>query len=80
VDRGEGGYHQPRPRGPLLVISGEKDHTLPKTISEAIYHKQQRSPGVTEFVELPNRGHSLTIDAGWRAVADTALTFVKRFA
>ncbi|MBO3749490.1 alpha/beta hydrolase [Streptosporangiaceae bacterium NEAU-GS5] len=67
-------------RGPLLVISGEKDHTVPRAISEAIYHRQQRNTGVTEFVEMPNRGHSLTIDTGWREVADTALTFVKRFA
>jgi non-heme chloroperoxidase len=67
-------------RGPLLVISGEKDHTVPRSISEAIYHRQKHNAGVTEFVEMPNRGHSLTIDAGWREVADTALTFVKRFA
>jgi hypothetical protein len=34
---------------------------------------------VTEFAEIPNRGHSLTIDSGWREVAQTALDFVKRF-
>jgi non-heme chloroperoxidase len=66
-------------RGPLLIISGEKDHTVPRAISDAIYDKQKRNAGVTEFVELPNRGHSLTIDNGWRGVADTALAFVKRF-
>jgi pimeloyl-ACP methyl ester carboxylesterase len=67
-------------RGPMLIISGEKDHTVPRAISEAIYDKQKRNQGLTEFVEMPNRGHSLTIDAGWRKVADTALTFVTRFA
>ncbi|GAA4679113.1 alpha/beta hydrolase [Phytohabitans rumicis] len=67
-------------RGPMLVISGEKDHTVPRAISDAIYAKQKRNPGVTEFVEVPNRGHSLTIDGGWREVADTALAFVQRFA
>lgn len=67
-------------RGPMLVISGEKDHTVPRAISEAIYDKQKRNIAVTEFVEMPNRGHSLTIDNGWRDVADTALAFVKRFA
>jgi non-heme chloroperoxidase len=66
-------------RGPMLIISGEKDHTVPRSISQAIYTKQKRNPGVTEFVEIPNRGHSLTIDNGWREVADTALAFVKRF-
>lgn len=67
-------------RGPLLVICGGKDHTVPRAISEAIYHKQKHNLAVTEFVELPNRGHSLTIDNGWREVADTALAFVKRHA
>jgi non-heme chloroperoxidase len=66
-------------RGPLLMISGEKDNTVPRAIAEASYDKQKRNEGVTEFVEIPNRGHSLTIDSGWREVADTALTFVTRF-
>jgi non-heme chloroperoxidase len=66
-------------RGPMLIISGEKDHTVPRAISDATYKKQQRNNGVTEFVEIPNRGHALTIDMGWRQVADTALGFVKRF-
>ena len=67
-------------RGPLLIISGEKDHTVPWAIANASYKKQKRNPAVTEIVEIPNRGHSLTIDSGWREVADTALAFVKRFA
>jgi non-heme chloroperoxidase len=66
-------------RGPLLIISGEKDHTVPWAIANASYKKQKRNEGVTEIVEIPNRGHSLTIDGGWREVADTALAFVKRF-
>jgi len=67
-------------RGPMLIVSGEKDHTVPRAISEAAYHRQQKNPAVTEFVELPSRGHSLTIDSGWRGVAETALEFIKRFA
>jgi non-heme chloroperoxidase len=67
-------------RGPLLIISGEKDHTVPWAIAKASYKKQQRNKGVTEIVEIPGRGHALTIDSGWREVADTALAFVKRFA
>jgi non-heme chloroperoxidase len=66
-------------RGPLLLISGEKDHTVPWAMTDASFKLQQRNPGVTEIVEMPNRGHSLTIDAGWREVAETALAFVKRF-
>ena len=67
-------------RGPMLIISGEKDHTVPPAISDAIYKKQRRNQAVTEFAELAGRGHSLTIDHGWREVADTSLAFVKRFA
>jgi non-heme chloroperoxidase len=66
-------------RGPLLIISGEKDHTVPWALANAAYKKQKRNAGVTEITEMPNRGHSLTIDSGWREVADTALAFVKRF-
>jgi pimeloyl-ACP methyl ester carboxylesterase len=67
-------------RGPLLIIDGEKDHTVPWAIAHASYKKQSRNPAVTEIVKIPNRGHSLTIDNGWREVADTAIEFVKRFA
>jgi non-heme chloroperoxidase len=66
-------------RGPLLVVSGEKDNTVPRSISEAAFKRQQHNPGVTEFIEIPDRGHALTIDHGWREVADTALTFISRF-
>jgi pimeloyl-ACP methyl ester carboxylesterase len=66
-------------RGPLLIISGEKDHTVPWAIANASYKRQKRNPGVTEIVEIPNRGHALTIDSGWREVADKALDFVRRF-
>jgi pimeloyl-ACP methyl ester carboxylesterase len=67
-------------RGPLLIIDGEKDHTVPWAIADAAYKRQRRNPGVTEIVKVPNRGHSLTIDHGWREVAALALNFVKRFA
>ncbi|WP_431958317.1 alpha/beta hydrolase [Nocardia lijiangensis] len=68
-------------RGPLLIVSGEKDNTVPWAIAEASYKKQARNEhAVTEIVEIPGRGHSLTIDSGWREVCDTALTFVQRFA
>lgn len=66
-------------RGPLLIISGEKDNTVPWAIANASFKRQKRNPAVTEIVEMPNRGHALTIDSGWREVADTALNFVRRF-
>jgi esterase/lipase len=67
-------------RGPMLIVSGEKDHTVPRSISDAIFGRQKRNSATTEFVEMAGRGHALTIDSGWREVADTALTFVQRFA
>jgi len=66
-------------RGPLLIISGEKDHTVPWSIAHASYKQQQDNRGLTEILEIPNRGHALTIDSGWREVAGTTLRFVKRF-
>jgi len=67
-------------RGPLLIVSGEKDHTVPWAIANASFKQQQANPGLTEIVEMPDRGHALVIDSGWREVADTALAFVRRFA
>jgi non-heme chloroperoxidase len=66
-------------RGPLLIFTGEVDHAVPPAMSNAAHRKQQRNPGVTELIEMPNRGHSLVIDSGWQEVADKALAFVKRF-
>jgi non-heme chloroperoxidase len=66
-------------RGPLLIIDGDKDHTVPWAIANATYKRQKRNPGVTEILKMSNRGHSLVIDSGWREVADTALGFVQRF-
>jgi pimeloyl-ACP methyl ester carboxylesterase len=66
-------------RGPLLIIDGELDHTVPWAIANASFKKQRRNENVTEIVKMDGRGHSLTIDHGWREVADTALAFVQRF-
>jgi pimeloyl-ACP methyl ester carboxylesterase len=66
-------------RGPLLIIEGDDDHTVHPAIAKAAYKRQKRNEGVTELKTIPNRGHALTIDSGWREVAQTALDFVKRF-
>ena len=65
-------------RGPLLIVSGEKDHTVPPKVAEAAFNQQKRNSGLTEFLEMKDRGHALTIDHGWREVADAALSFVQR--
>ena len=66
-------------RGPVLIISGEKDNTVPWAIANASFKQQQKNRGVTEIVEMKNRGHALVVDSGWREVADTALAFIRRF-
>jgi len=66
-------------RGPLLIMVGDRDHTVPPAIAKAAYKRQKRNEGVTEFATIPGRGHALTIDSGWREVAQTALAFCQRF-
>jgi non-heme chloroperoxidase len=66
-------------RGPMLIVSGTEDHTVPPAIAKASFKKEKKNPGVTEYAELEGRGHALTIDAGWQEVADTALDFARRF-
>jgi non-heme chloroperoxidase len=66
-------------RGPMLIVAAEEDHTVPVSVSKASLKHQQRNIGVTEFVEMHGRGHALTVDHGWREVAETALTFIRRF-
>ncbi|MGZ3679238.1 MAG: alpha/beta hydrolase [Ktedonobacterales bacterium] len=63
-------------RGPLLIVAGEKDHTVPPAIANAAYKLEQRNEGVTQYTEIPDCGHSLTIDHGWRDVAEAALAFI----
>ena len=80
LGRGQGRHPEPAARGPLLIISGEKDHTIPWAVANAAFKKQDRNEHhATEIVEIKGRGHALTIDSGWREVAETALAFVKRF-
>jgi non-heme chloroperoxidase len=67
-------------RGPLLIVSGERDHTVPWAIANASFKKEKANRGVTEIVRVEGRGHALTIDSGWRDVCDVALRFVQRFA
>jgi non-heme chloroperoxidase len=66
-------------RGPMLIISADSDQTVPWAIANASYKKQARNEGVTEIVKMEGRGHALTIDGGWRDVAEQALEFLRRF-
>ena len=66
-------------RGPLLILDGAKDNTVPWAIANASYKKQLGNPNVTEIIQVDGRGHSLTIDSGWQEVSNLALGFVQRF-
>lgn len=65
-------------RGPLLLIMGGMDHTVPQAISKSTYKQYRNSSALTELTEFPDRGHSLTIDSGWRDVADVVLAWLKK--
>jgi pimeloyl-ACP methyl ester carboxylesterase len=67
-----------RSRGPLLLMTGGKDHTVPEAVVRATLKQYRHSDAVTDITEFPGKGHSLTIDDGWREVADTALTWLHR--
>jgi pimeloyl-ACP methyl ester carboxylesterase len=66
-------------RGPMLIVGAGKDHTVPVAIARSSFKREDDNPGTTEYVQLADRGHSLTIDDAWQEVADTALSFVRRF-
>jgi pimeloyl-ACP methyl ester carboxylesterase len=63
-------------RGPLLLISGEKDHAVPDLVTHSTYNQYRHSTAVTDLKRVADRGHSLTIDSGWREVADTVLNWL----
>jgi alpha-beta hydrolase superfamily lysophospholipase len=63
-------------RGPLLLIMGGRDHTVPEAITKSTLKQYRGSDAVTDLVEFADRGHSLTIDSGWNAVADECLSWL----
>jgi pimeloyl-ACP methyl ester carboxylesterase len=63
-------------RGPLLLVMGGRDHTVPEVITKATLKQYRHSEAMTELTEFPDRGHSLTIDSGWRAVAEQCLAWL----
>jgi pimeloyl-ACP methyl ester carboxylesterase len=65
-------------RGPLLLIMGGRDHTVPESITKSTLHQYRHSTAETDVIEFTDRGHSLTIDAGWAEVADACLTWLDK--
>jgi pimeloyl-ACP methyl ester carboxylesterase len=63
-------------RGPLLLIMGGEDHTVPEAVTKSTLKQYQDSAAVTDILEFADRGHSLTIDSGWREVADACLSWI----
>ncbi|MFD6285799.1 alpha/beta hydrolase [Streptomyces sp. NPDC060205] len=64
-------------RGPLLLISGTEDHTVPDVTTRATYKQYRRSSAVTDFKQFDNRGHALTVDSGWKEIAEFVLLWLK---
>jgi pimeloyl-ACP methyl ester carboxylesterase len=65
-------------RGPLLLIAGGEDHTAPEAVTKSTLKQYKDSGAVTDFMEFPDRGHSLTIDHGWRDIADASLAWLEK--
>ncbi len=65
-------------RGPLLLTMGKQDHTVPEAITKSTVKQYRRSIAVTDVEEF-DRGHSLTIDSGWREVADACLAWLSKY-
>jgi pimeloyl-ACP methyl ester carboxylesterase len=65
-------------RGPLLLIAGGRDHTVPAAITRSTRKLYHRSPAITDFQEFPSRGHSLTIDSGWAEIAGYGLDWLRQ--
>lgn len=63
-------------RGPLLLISGTADHTVPDVVTRSTFKQYRDSTAVTELRQFEGRGHSLTIDSGWREVADAVIEWL----
>ena len=78
LDRGEGRHEEPRARPAADHLRREGPHRAAGD-RQGLVQAAEANEGVTEIVEIPDRGHALTIDNGWREVADTALAFVQRF-
>ncbi|MDP4501629.1 alpha/beta hydrolase [Nonomuraea turcica] len=70
VDHGNTG------RGPLLLISGQEDRLVPDHVTRAVYKLYSDSTAASALKQFPDRGHSLVIDSGWRAVADHVLVWL----
>jgi len=64
-------------RGPLLLISGAEDNTVPPVLVRSTLKAYRKSPAVTEIKEFAGRGHSLTIDSGWRELAEYSLAWLQ---
>ena len=64
-------------RGPLLITGGGKDHTVPEVVSCAAYKLYRNASSVTDYKVFPDRGHSLTVDSGWKEVAGESLSWLR---
>jgi pimeloyl-ACP methyl ester carboxylesterase len=63
-------------RGPLLLVSGLEDHTVPDAVTRSTLKQYRHSTAVTELRQFEGRGHSLTIDSGWNEIAEAVLAWL----
>ena len=62
-------------RAPLLFIAGGEDHVNPAAVNKSNYKHQQKSGGITNYVEFADRPHFMPALADWESIADLALAW-----
>ncbi|WP_305093075.1 alpha/beta hydrolase [Prescottella sp. R16] len=63
-------------RGPLLIVGGGRDHTVPESVSRATHHRYHKAHTENDYMVFADRGHSLTVDHGWEEIADEVLDWL----
>ncbi|KQZ15682.1 MULTISPECIES: alpha/beta hydrolase [unclassified Mesorhizobium] len=64
-------------RGPLLLMSGKLDHTVPDVLTRSTFKQYRNSSASTEYKRYDDRGHSLICDSGWPQLAEDSLAWLK---
>ena len=72
-----GARAQQRPPGQMPSLPTRGEHTVPDVVTRSTFKQYRDSTAVTELKQFEGRGHSLTIDGGWREVADAVLAWLR---
>jgi pimeloyl-ACP methyl ester carboxylesterase len=57
-------------RAPLLIVGAADDHTVPASLSKAVYERMSKSPARTDYLEFAGRPHLHMIADDWQEIAE----------